>query len=683
MKLYELLTEMIPLSKVMTYRRAWPPAIQARYDEIFKHYANDDKGFRIYFPMTQSKPQPIKAPIDIVNALAAKGYEVLDYVKGLAIDIQTKKRQMKIGKIIKGAPDTLKKFMNDKRRSTTKKEYMTVISRHPLDIAGMSTGRGWSSCMDLVGGEYKRYVMSDVKKGTIIAYLVTIDDPDIKNPVARILIKPFLNTKNQKGTGKIIDFILVREGSTYGSGNKQFKKIIDKWLKEINGDKESGLYCFPASLYADNMGTSPKEIFSKDDEKLYAAIIKDPKLLQTTKLQFNQLLELLKRKPILVRKLKPDAQDKVLAHTGSLIDKLQQPTMAQVIIAAQTYDDALRKIRWDEMPDKEIIKLIKSYAKSGKNIIKYITNPNRAVILEMILSDRYSGEWLNDGWNPQNIEIALKILKVEDWKKIIDKFPGQVGWFIPGYMDYAENLISKSEKEKLVNYVFDKLDSNGLKNLFMELTDEWEIEFPDKMLDKIFYTRPGLIKVYDSWSKAKLSDRTLNKITSYLLALKPNKIKKLLILASDDDETIPTKVFSKIISKFPRLFFEFDWENDEWGDDYNMISGGISKPLTNKLIKYALEKMSAYKIDQHYQTWKFLKNNISDSQWRKLLIKSSNLGESIMDIVSADLQIWILKNNPQFIRSINEYEADKKTVKWINANQKRFEKYSNYWEWDD
>ena len=57
----------------------------------------------------------------------------------------------------------------------------------------MSSNRGWTSCMNLYGdNENKHYVNCDIKKGTIIAYLINVNVTNINKPQARILIKSFI-----------------------------------------------------------------------------------------------------------------------------------------------------------------------------------------------------------------------------------------------------------------------------------------------------------------------------------------------------------------------------------------------------------------------------------------------------------------------------------------------------------
>lgn len=78
-----------------------------------------------------------------------------------------------------------------KKKIATSDNLMMVISDHAYDIAGMSTGRDWTSCMNITDGVNKEYVSCDIELGTIIAYLCESGDTNIRNPYARILIKPY------------------------------------------------------------------------------------------------------------------------------------------------------------------------------------------------------------------------------------------------------------------------------------------------------------------------------------------------------------------------------------------------------------------------------------------------------------------------------------------------------------
>jgi hypothetical protein len=193
------------------------------------------------------------------------------YIKGFAYktDDQERKRPYKIGKLLnsfankdESARDILKAFNEDPlRRSTKQKKLKVVISRHPYDIAGMSTDRGWTSCMNLGGngiiysskneGINKRFVKNDIDHGTIIAYLVSDDDRHengkiaLRRPLARILLKPYVNAKNPNDYAYSVE-------STYGTSNKAFYDFVKTWvINVINTDVDGKTYENNPALYYD------------------------------------------------------------------------------------------------------------------------------------------------------------------------------------------------------------------------------------------------------------------------------------------------------------------------------------------------------------------------------------------------------------------------------------------------
>jgi signal recognition particle subunit SEC65 len=85
--------------------------------------------------------------------------------------------------------DLLSNFSQSPYRKLTKQsDKLIVISQDPHDIAKMSTGRNWNSCMNLDrGGGKEDEVFCEVEEGGLIAYLISKDDKDIESPYARIL----------------------------------------------------------------------------------------------------------------------------------------------------------------------------------------------------------------------------------------------------------------------------------------------------------------------------------------------------------------------------------------------------------------------------------------------------------------------------------------------------------------
>jgi len=113
-------------------------------------------------------------------------------------------------------------------------------------------------------GQNAKYLIHDVKEGSLISYLIRSDDKNIQNPIAVLNVKPYVKEHGE-------NFILVSDNNMYGQGRPEFKSTVDSILNEINGDVEAGgYYCLSNKIYADSQ---PRRIFSmdKDVNKFYVA----------------------------------------------------------------------------------------------------------------------------------------------------------------------------------------------------------------------------------------------------------------------------------------------------------------------------------------------------------------------------------------------------------------------------
>lgn len=113
-------------------------------------------------------------------------------------------------------------------------------------------------------GQNAKYLIHDVKEGSLISYLIRSDDKNIQNPIAVLNIKPYVKEHGE-------NFILVSDNNMYGQGRPEFKSTVDSILNEINGDVEAGgYYCLSGKIYADSQ---PRRIFAmdKDVNKFYVA----------------------------------------------------------------------------------------------------------------------------------------------------------------------------------------------------------------------------------------------------------------------------------------------------------------------------------------------------------------------------------------------------------------------------
>ena len=211
--------------------------------------------------------------------LIAKHFEnhphirITDYGRGEASEtVQTqmgpKERPISIAKALSktGADHLVPGFANDPTRTSASKnlhkDYQVTITRHPHDIAGMtSSGQSWvnASCMNYENGINRGYLRHDVKHGTHVAYLHHKDDPEIKKPLARIALKPFHNMEDDKDT------ILRPEDRTYGSGGSHFNHTVHAILDRHFSGVPGSLYTKSQMVYDDSGDDNYFAANSKED----------------------------------------------------------------------------------------------------------------------------------------------------------------------------------------------------------------------------------------------------------------------------------------------------------------------------------------------------------------------------------------------------------------------------------
>ena len=208
----------------------------------------DRRGDRIAFPYGET---PLED--DIKMLLRKYDYNVLDFNNNDALRIAktekgNKAQPIKITKALANisrlkdkdgniiepkAKNFVDLFADGKSREGKAMEkklgLIVIFARHPYDIAGMSYGRTWSSCMHLTDGQLRDFVKKDIENGTIAVYLTKATDEGLSNPLARVLVKPYVNVGNEN------DVILYPEAKTYGKidNPKKFIDYLDSVLEKI------------------------------------------------------------------------------------------------------------------------------------------------------------------------------------------------------------------------------------------------------------------------------------------------------------------------------------------------------------------------------------------------------------------------------------------------------------------
>jgi hypothetical protein len=283
MKLNELLLEKLAPSIYRQYVKNWD---KTRYADIFNKYPHDRNAYRIYIPILSNdniQPDP-----RVLNYIKQYGYEVYDYRSGYVQKPGTQPE--KIGSVLK---DQTIKRIYDKDPARRESKHIIVISRHPYDIAGMSTDRGWKSCMNLdiatnQAHIFSQYIPIDIKEGTLIAYLVKKEDTNIERPSARILIKPFIKIDNER------EVMLGVEDKVYGTAPAEFKNTVVKWANEVNASKGLyGAFVFNDKLY-DDFIENP-ETKKADSDKYYKVVAKDDnerKQIEQVKEDYTTILDI-------------------------------------------------------------------------------------------------------------------------------------------------------------------------------------------------------------------------------------------------------------------------------------------------------------------------------------------------------------------------------------------------------
>jgi DNA-dependent RNA polymerase auxiliary subunit epsilon len=351
---YSEFSEALKPSEYRNLVRGWD---KTRYAELFGGRN------RIYLPLEAPETaNTVRVNPQVGWEVERAGYKIDDYVKGIASKTDGGRvRQIKIGKLL--TPAAAQVFANDPARQATKKaDQLVVISRHPYDIAGMSTDRGWRSCMNLRNhGKMTRFVPLDIAAGTVIAYLIDADDKNINHPQARMLIKPFVNILGDHQVA------LGIENQIYGSAPPTFSKTVSAWVKKINDSRQlDGIFELDPRLYHD--------IHDRDletDDNGEAKKVERPRIVSGPS---SQRYEQLMNDPIGYIRAHPDADDVtrrvLISYNPNTIEYMANPSPELQMLAVK---ENYKLIKYVENPSFDLQQEVVS---ANPFNIQYITNPS-------------------------------------------------------------------------------------------------------------------------------------------------------------------------------------------------------------------------------------------------------------------------------------------------------------------
>ena len=157
-------------------------------------------------------------------------------------------RDARGNKIVDKQPKNLsiaQAFANDPVRAA-KKDVKLVVTRSKEGVGGMSTGKGWTSCMNLDTGCNRHYVPHDIQQGTLTAYMVRKgDEKTLDNPVGRINLKQFVDSDSHH-------HIFRPENNVYGAMPKSAQDTVKQWAETMYPHKEDAVYSKHSALYNDD-----------------------------------------------------------------------------------------------------------------------------------------------------------------------------------------------------------------------------------------------------------------------------------------------------------------------------------------------------------------------------------------------------------------------------------------------
>ena len=186
-----------------------------------------------YFSEDVQGPVKILTGNKMINFLQKNGIQLIAY-SGQSKEIRKLLLTMAIRYHIKKSPEK------------KENEFLILISQNPHDVASMSTGRDWTSCMELGEGSHHEDVFCEIEKGGLVAYLINKNDLEIESPLARVHIRRFENREGKS--------VAIPENSVYGNQVQGFYQSIQQWLKEKQGDIQPGIYKRQGGEYSDNFG---------------------------------------------------------------------------------------------------------------------------------------------------------------------------------------------------------------------------------------------------------------------------------------------------------------------------------------------------------------------------------------------------------------------------------------------
>lgn len=553
---------------------------------------------RAYFKLNYIEKE-LEIDPEIKEVLDNAGFFCPDYKEGYVYktnDTELKRKYSLVPILEKNVKDKdrfkqLKKLF-DERLGTGRKEInkklLLVISHNSEDIGAMSTGRDWTSCMNLVDGMYKETPLKQVKYGGMVAYLIFDDDKNIEHPIARIAIKRLVNELDENA------YIFVSENRVYGeidtAKNANMSEKLNQLLEKSNKitGKSSGIYI-------------RKDEDSYSDSKINEVVKLTPKNVNEILMKYfdrneyiDKISTLIVTGKIKAKYLRKDVFDKffnnmnayaqyIVIHKNNIKNKKIIITAVNNLLNTSIFSNdyasmALNLLIYGKIKDKKLyIKVFdNAYANTVDNILKmrdthtelynlflnYVLRKKDVYLLKPLIIKGlidFDDDMLKLYLNENDILLMEILMKRKD--------------IIENNKQYIDILINHFKDDDPDNYLYKLLHTF---NQYMS----------DEQIDKIFknisngYYQETMERCYDDYPKFR------DNIIKYLFESKKIGTLFMLIVKHDakfTDEQLKEMVYNGIASKEENILVR-------------MIKDGIIKDnsLKNDIIDFLIERKDDY-----------------------------------------------------------------------------------------
>jgi len=541
---------------------------------------------RAYFKVNYTEKE-LEIDPEIKEVLDKAGFFCPDYKEGYVYkngDTELKRKYGLISILDKNVKDKdrfkqLKKLFDGRLgtgRKEVSKKLLLVISHNSEDIGAMSTGRDWTSCMNLKDGMYKDTPLKQVKYGGMVAYLIFEDDKNIEHPIARIAIKRFINELDENA------YVFAAENRIYGeidtaknaNMQEQLKKLLEKSNK-VTG-KSSGIYV-------------RKDEDSYSDSKVNEIVKLTPKNVNEILMKFNEghivnkITNLIISNEIKVKYLKKDVFEKFFNNMSSysqyIVIMNNKIKSKKYII--QTIKHLLAGRGFNDYPSMILNLLIYGNIKNKKLYMELFNiasgNTVKRIISEKDNNPELYNSFLNYILKNKDVYLletfivrGLVYLNEDLLKLYLEERPRALIEILENKEDIIKN--NKNYIDIIINYFNKNDDGDNFLYKFLDLFNEY---MTDEQIDKILknlangYYQNVMVNCYEKYPKFR------DNIIEYLFESK--KIAMLYTLMAKHDVKFTDEQFKEMI--------------------YNGINNGIESHILVRMIREGMITDNTMKSD--------------------------------------------------------------------------------------